>query len=187
MANLSCLVHRLVCGSRARTRRLLAWLEEKRIAFAEEYARRPKLATPAELVEPVSKDKPDEIFENEELPEAAHTVEAPLSSLPVPAQVAARSRPQAEPLRPLGDFDRFQTSKGRLYEIWIGERLGGEVEVLSRATSAPRLHGHQAVIGRSEYEGFVEPTGERFKTNDLYAAVREVARRARLKFNEEQE
>ena len=46
------------------------------------------------------------------------------------------------------------------------------------ATAAPRLYGNQMVVVRSEYEGHVEASGERFLSHDIHAAVREVARRA---------
>lgn len=54
----------------------------------------------------------------------------------------------------------------------------GEVEVVRRATSAPRLYGDHAMTAQSEYEGRVEATGDAFRSFDLYAAMREVASRA---------
>ena len=58
-------------------------------------------------------------------------------------------------------------------------RFAGEVEVLRRAPATARLYGRQAVVPRSEYEGWLKATGTRFKTHDMYAAMREVARQAR--------
>jgi hypothetical protein len=164
-------------------RRLLAWIEEKRAAFAEDYTRRPK---PARASEADGDDGPDRGPGDgaAAVPGLAPPIPSPASlpSTAPPARAAAgeRTRPEGEPLRSLGDFDWFQISKGYLYEVWLGDRFGGEVEVLSRATAAPRLYGNQALVARSEYEGRVEATGEHFKTNDLYAAVREVARRSQL-------
>lgn len=54
----------------------------------------------------------------------------------------------------------------------------GEVEVVRRATSAPRLYGDHAMTAQSEYEGRVEATGDAFRSFDLYAAMREVASRS---------
>ena len=54
--------------------------------------------------------------------------------------------------------------------------------MLHRARAPARLYGGQAVLSRSEYEGWVEQTGERFKRDDMYAAIRWVARRARDAF-----
>jgi hypothetical protein len=61
------------------------------------------------------------------------------------------------------------------HAVWLGNRLAGDVEVLSRATTAPRLTGDQMLIARSGYAGHVEATGERFLNKDIHAGVREVA------------
>ena len=81
-------------------------------------------------------------------------------------------------MRSLDHIDWYEVSKGHLYEIWSDDTFLGEVEVLSRATAAPRVYGSQLVIARSEYEGWVATSDTRFKTNDIHAAVRELARRA---------
>lgn len=81
-------------------------------------------------------------------------------------------------MRSLDHIDWYEVTKGHLYEIWVEGAFLGEVEVLSRATAAPRVYGTQLTIARSEYEGWVAASDARFKTNDIHAAVRELARRA---------
>ena len=73
----------------------------------------------------------------------------------------------------------YEAIRGKLYEIWRENVFQGEVEVVKRATSAPRLFGDRVMTAQSEYEGRVETTGDAFKSFDLYAAMREVASRAK--------
>ena len=86
--------------------------------------------------------------------------------------------PRGRELRAIGDFQTFEAIRGRLYEIWKSDSLLGEVEVIKRATGAPRLYGNRALTEKSEYEGRVEQNGEWFRSLDLYDAMREVAARA---------
>ena len=86
--------------------------------------------------------------------------------------------PRGRELRAIGDFQTFEAVRGRLYEIWKSDRLLGEVEVIKRATGAPRLYGGRALTEKSEYEGRIEQNGEWFRSLDLYDAMREVAARA---------
>jgi hypothetical protein len=67
----------------------------------------------------------------------------------------------------------------RRYVVMLEGNKAGTVEVLSRAMGSPRLYGGQLAIARSEFEGWIARTGERFRMHDIYATVREVARRAR--------
>jgi len=87
--------------------------------------------------------------------------------------------PRGRELRSLGDFQTFEAIRGKLYEIWNEDVFQGEVEVVKRATSAPRLFGDRVVTAQSEYEGRIELTGDAFRSFDLYAAMREVAHRAK--------
>jgi hypothetical protein len=64
-------------------------------------------------------------------------------------------------MRPIDDIDWFEVKKGKLYDVWLDSRLAGSVEVLSRATAAPKVYGGELRVAKSEY-----------------AAVREVARLA---------
>lgn len=86
--------------------------------------------------------------------------------------------PRGRKLRSIGDFDPYEAIRGKLYEIWRDEVFLGEVEVVKRATAAPRLFGDRAVTAQSEYEGRLPTTGDSFRSFDLYAAMREVASRA---------
>jgi hypothetical protein len=97
-----------------------------------------------------------------------------------PLHHAQEDTPLAPPLpmRSLDDIDWYEVTKGHLYEVWSDNAFLGEVEVLSRATAAPRVYGSHLMIARSEYEGWVAASDARFKTNDIHAAVRELARRA---------
>lgn len=114
---------------------------------------------------------------------AAHRPANPDPAPPPPAVAAeppAQAQPTGRAMRPRDDIAWYESVAGSLYEVWVDARLAGEVEVLSRATAAPRLYGQQAVVARSEYEGRIAATGERFRTHDIHATVRDVARRARL-------
>jgi hypothetical protein len=86
--------------------------------------------------------------------------------------------PRGRELRSLGDFQTYEAIRGKLYEIWRDLDFLGEVEVVKRATAAPRLYGDRALTSQSEYEGRVEATGDGFRSYDLYAAMREVALRS---------
>lgn len=104
------------------------------------------------------------------------------SVVPQPGEPAATEEeitPTGELMRSLGNFEWYAATRGRLYQIWSNKILIGEVEVIHRATESPKLYGDRAVTARSEYEGRVIADGDCFKSYDLYAAVREVAKRAK--------
>jgi hypothetical protein len=93
-------------------------------------------------------------------------------------------------MRPIDGIEWYEVRQGHLYEVWLspnpddqvalGDRKrAGTVEVLSRATGAARVYGDQLRVPKSEFEGKVDCTGERFIIHDIYAAVRDVARRSR--------
>lgn len=98
--------------------------------------------------------------------------------LPDSVQASVPREPRGRELRSLGDFQTFEAVRGRLYEVWKDDVLLGEVEVVKRAVSAPRLYGDRVMTEQSEYEGRVEVNGDSFRSYDIYAAVREVAARA---------
>jgi hypothetical protein len=149
--------------------KVLAWLDQKRASFAEEYAHRPQ-------PEPANPDA--------DLGRKTSGLAETVSSLPTASRVGApspsseRTEPTGRPMRSLDHIDWYEVTKGQLYEIWAEGAFLGEVEVLSRAMAAPRVYGTQLTIARSEYEGWVAASDVRFKTNDIHAAVRELARRA---------
>jgi very-short-patch-repair endonuclease/tRNA isopentenyl-2-thiomethyl-A-37 hydroxylase MiaE len=96
----------------------------------------------------------------------------------IDADEANRVDPVGRPMRPIDDIDWFEVKKGKLYDVWLDSRLAGSVEVLSRATAAPKVYGGELRVAKSEYEGRIAGTNERFIKHDIYAAVREVARLA---------
>lgn len=163
------------------TRRLLSWLGEQRDAFALDHARRQE-----RVVENNPADRPDPSPSAPRPATVSTVVAAPAaegSSEPVEAVAPARARERARPdegeMKALDAFHWYDAIRGHLYEIWLEKTLAGEVEVLRRATAPARLYGGQAVVSRSEYEGRVAGIDERFKTDDMYAAMRWVAQRAR--------
>jgi hypothetical protein len=101
---------------------------------------------------------------------------------PVPEEKAEDGprQPPAGRKRELDGIDWYEVETAMLYEVWPDGEFGGEVEVLSRATGAPQLYGGGAVrVPKSEYRGTVDTTGATFIDNDIYSAVRKVARLAR--------
>lgn len=154
--------------------RLLEMLGQWRETAAAVFARRP---TPAPSQAPIARETAAD-----EAPGDTHvapTLIAP-SSGTVGRTDVARVEPTDAPRRILDeDIIWYEVVKASLYDIWINGHFAGEVEVLSRATQAPRLYGSQVVTAKSEYEGVVGETGERFRLHDIYATIREVARRAK--------
>lgn len=166
------------------TAKLLAWLDTVRERIARDLgAREPAIEvskpksrpavvsqahppiTPLPVVEPTP-DIPDK------LEAEAGKVVGQAVGMPGPRE------PRGRELRSLGDFQTYEAVRGRLYEIWRGQEMLGEVEVIKRATAAPRLYGDRVLTAQSEYEGRIESTGDCFRSFDLYAAMREVALRA---------
>lgn len=147
--------------------RLLHFLDQSRAAFADSYAHRPapapSSATPAAAI----------------VEETTQLVELEPVTVPVSPPSDEIASPQGRAMRPLDDISWYEVVKGQAYEVWLDDRLAGEVEVLARAMAAPRLYGGQAIVSKSEIEGRIAATGEHFRMNDIHAVVREVARRAR--------
>ena len=90
----------------------------------------------------------------------------------------APMEPKGKAMRPVDGIDWFEVERSKFYTIWLNGGCVGEVTVLSRGTQAPRMYGQQLSIPRPEYEGLCRHTGETRKHNDIYAAVRWVAKRA---------
>ena len=138
---------------------MLHFLDQSRTAFADSYAHRPapapSSATPAAAI----------------IEETTQPVELQPITVPVSPPSDEIASPHGRAMRPPDDT--------RWYEVWLDDRLAGEVEVLARAIAAPRLYGGQAIVSKSEIEGGIAATGEHFRMNDIHAVVREVARRAR--------
>ena len=84
------------------------------------------------------------------------------------------------PMRPIDDIEWDEMIQSILYEVWPDYRYAGEVERLSRPGGSAGIYQGRTRTTLPEYEGRMAATGERFVMHDIYAAVREVARRARL-------
>lgn len=86
--------------------------------------------------------------------------------------------PVGQAMRPLDGIEWFEEEKGRFYTIWSDGEHVGDVTVLSRSQAAARIYDGQIYAPKPEYEGRIRRSGERFKTHDIYAAVRGVAKGA---------
>lgn len=163
----------------AATAKLVTWVDSIRDRIIRELADRPPLeaVTSASRKSSVTgiarEEKPAAEPSMQPAPEADSAVEADSARM-----VTGPREPRGPELRSIGDFSTFEAIRGRLYEIWKSDQFLGEVEVIKRATTAPRLYGDRAVAAQSEYEGRVEHNGDCFRSFDLYAAMREVASRA---------
>ncbi len=165
------------------TAKLLAWLDGVRERIARELSdREPTI----EVSKPKSKPT---LVPQAPQPMAPLSVVEPILEVPATLETEAGKveqavsmsgprEPRGRELRSLGDFQTYEAVRGRLYEIWRGQVLLGEVEVVKRATATPRLYGDRVLTAQSEYEGRIEATGDCFRSFDLYAAMREVALRA---------
>ena len=165
------------------TAKLLAWLDRVRERVTRDLANReptmevskpkpkPKVASP-----PTPPIAPPLVVEP--IAETLGKLEVQAGKVEQEAGASGPREPRGRELRSLGDFQTYEAIRGRLYEIWRGHELLGEVEVVKRATAAPRLYGDRALTAQSEYEGRVEATADSFRSFDLYAAMREVALRA---------
>jgi very-short-patch-repair endonuclease len=120
-----------------------------------------------------------------QLTDPAASIAQPESLTRATAASAAEPEPASRASVPSGkrrDLDGiawFEVMTGTLFEVWPDEEYGGEVEVISRSVAAPRLYSGAAAVQRSQYRGSVDATGNSFLIDDLYAAVRRVAREAR--------
>jgi very-short-patch-repair endonuclease len=159
------------------TAKLLSWLEQVRERVVRELGSQTQ---PVEVPKPKQRSAAARIPSVDDQPttEASETVAVPPD--PKIETPEGPREPRGRELRSIGDFQTYEVIRGKLYEIWRGDRFLGEVEVVRRATAAPRLYGDRAIAAQSEYEGRVEATGDAFRSFDLYAAMREVARRSDL-------
>ena len=161
----------------AETRRLLTRLEEWRAAAAAKYEVRRQSGE----------------FDRDAAPDAPAAEDVSETPAPAPAEPAAEAAPVEPPApaparepgeRPAGKrhkvdgIEFIETMRGVYFEVWAEDAHAGDVEVLSRASAAPRLYGGGAAVQRSQYRGTVNATGASFISDDLYAAVRRVARDA---------
>lgn len=159
------------------TAKLLTWLDHVRERVAHELGD----SEPAiEVSKPKSKILPEPTIPIAvpSVVEIADVIEVATDKVEEKDYPVGRREPRGRELRSLGDFQTYEAIRGKLYEIWRDLDYLGQVEVVKRATAAPRLYGDRAITAQSEYEGCIEATGDCFRSFDLYAAMREVASRA---------
>jgi len=157
------------------TAKLLSWLERVRERIARELGSQ---AQPAQVLKPNQRSASAPVPPIESRPAVGASETVVISEATAADTPTVPREPRGRQLRSIGDFQTYEAIRGNLYEIWRGETFLGEVEVVRRANSAPRLYGDRAMTAQSEYEGRVEATGDAFPSFDLYAAMREVASRA---------
>lgn len=160
--------------SRRETAKLIAWLELVKNRLVRELPGDKPTAPPAFAIEGQRTEDP--VTPAPEEPTVADTT--PSASTNFEAVPSGPREPRGKEMRKIGEFEWYEAIRGRLYEIWCGNQFVGEVEVLKRASQAPRLYGDHVIAAQSEYEGRLEGSADYFTSYDLYAAVREVAARA---------
>jgi very-short-patch-repair endonuclease len=114
-------------------------------------------------------------------PVSAVAVEAEqpaVNPAPIPDDADLPEGPVGQAMRPLDGIEWYEEEKGRFYTIWSDGEHVGDVTVLSRSQAAARIYDGQIYAPKPEYEGRIRHSGERFKTHDIYAAVRGVAKGA---------
>ena len=157
--------------------KLLSALDAWRGKLTEDYANRPVENLDESAAPPPSDlivEQPQDVLEASPVaPEPKPIVDDDEPEDPTPTE------PTGRPMRSIDGIDWFEVSKARLYHVWIDHELVGSVEVLSRAMATAQVYGGPLRVAHSEYEGRVLSNGERFIVHDIYAAVREVARRAK--------
>ena len=98
----------------------------------------------------------------------------------VEADIEFLDEPTGKQMPNLDDIEWYEAEPKRVYELWDSDRKLGNVIVLSRPIAGPqKVYGNQIRVSLPEYQGNVLATGETFIKHDIYATVREVARRAR--------
>jgi hypothetical protein len=166
------------------TAKLLARLDGWREDLARQYA-----ARPTDSVETAVEEPQAEVGEEPEIVEAPSRPAVPQVE-PESAEEVAANEPSGRPMRPIDGIEWYEVRQGHLYEVWLSpdsddpsglveHKRAGTVEVLSRATGTAQVYGDQLRVPKSEFEGKVDRTGERFVSHDIYAAVREVVRRSK--------
>jgi hypothetical protein len=154
--------------------KLVAQLDEWREDLARQYADRPISIFDEAPTAPAVEQGPPAIEIAREEPQPSGTAEDRELEL----DDADEDGPTGRLIRTIDGADLHELRKGHSYQVWKEDVLLGSIEVLSRAMMAPRVYGGQVQIAHSEYEVRMQSTGERFVMDDIYACVREIARRA---------
>ena len=128
---------------------------------------------------------PAEVFDNEETTQVSTTSGTASELNRNSAMVgnkggdfSAPVEPTGKAMRPIDGIEWYETTRGSQYQVWIDTEFAGTVTVLSRGMQAPRLYGHSLSIQRSEYQSWARMSDETHRHDDLYAAVRWVAKKS---------
>lgn len=89
---------------------------------------------------------------------------------------ATPPEPEGRALKPVDGIEWYELSRNQVYTVWENATRKGVVNVLSRATQAPKLYGDRVAVQKPEYEAIIDAAQERRIFNDLYAAVRFIGR-----------
>jgi hypothetical protein len=153
--------------------RLDGWREE----LATEYAERTiPILDEAPMAAPIGQKPALSETQQSEEPPPAGAEERELEERDL--EEAEDEGPTGRLIRTIDGVDLREVRKGHSYHVWREGVLLGSIQVLSRAMMTPRVYGGQVQIAHSEYEGRMQSTEERFVLDDIYACVREIARRA---------
>jgi hypothetical protein len=120
-------------------------------------------------------------------PAATGSTKVEQRAVPVAPQGASPVRAPAPPRQPPADarhltvdgIDFYEISRGRIYDVWLDGVAIGEVEATARPQSAPKVYGSGLVTHKPEYRATLVDGTFVGVTNDIYAAVRMLAKRAR--------
>jgi len=114
-------------------------------------------------------------------PPAPRPFERPLPLVPrtLTDTHAVPRQPQPEGRkRSVDGIDYYEVQPG-YWEVWIDSRLIGDVQRLSRTpVQAARLYGNRLVAPVTHYQATMAGTNEMFNVDDIYEAVRGIAKRA---------
>jgi very-short-patch-repair endonuclease len=92
----------------------------------------------------------------------------------------ADDEPTGKAMTPIDGIEWYETDPKRVYVVWADGQRVGDVVVVSRPTAGPqRVYGEMVRVPLPEYRGTIFLTGDNFVKHDIYATVREVARRAK--------
>ncbi len=174
--------------------RLLAWLEPLRAEREAEWDVRAKAQAPAFEIE--LQALPKSSLRQLSLPSTSDARAAPPAidltgeeqpktavpgqdGNPIMAPSAARNPPADARHHSVDGIDFYEISRGRIYEVWLDGVAIGEVEATARPQSAPKVYGNGLVTHKPEYRATLDDGTFVGMTNDIYAAVRMLAIRAR--------